>query len=406
MNLAQRLTIIIFFTCCICLPNLSSWAEADTNAKPVPVQDTFATASPFDATGLTVRPGETAEEILLRAHNYDPGAVLMTAIGYERGIGGFPKDHGLAIGWFIAADNMGLQGVSALSNLTIRDETGWPAPENICANARHSPFAPLLKQADLLDIEYLCTKTIPVSTDVEKFYAAKPARQKKTIDLLRVGSGRRLSREEYQKLSDDLDVHKPKPPLFFYAATTHDWESETPDWRPERMISFFSYNKEVNDKERRAGTLFLLQHFNTDPEVALELFHKAHMGDPGAIRAMAMNYYTGEQGFPCVQLLSERWINIGGYQGDPQAMEVAASLGIERGLSGEEWLFAAGEFGSERAKALSTTVMQTTSIILGCTVDELQKRGMTLAERIRKHIAEPGQQQYVPVPQQDTEKPQ
>ena len=102
-----------------------------------------------------------------------------------------------------------------------------------------------------------------------------------------------------------------------------------------------------------------------------------------------------------MQLLSGRWIAIGSYNGDPLAMETAAALAIERGVSGEEWLFAAGEFGSERAKALSASMMQTSSKILGCTVEELQERGEALSERIRNNMAESGQLQSTPIPQQN-----
>ena len=398
-----RFTIVAFLACCACLLSLSSWALAITNEKPIPAQDSPVIPSPFDATGLTARPGETAEEILLRAHNYDPGAVAMASIGYAKGIGGFPKDHNLAAAWAGLASNMNMQSVSALSNLVINEETGETSSDRLCGEAQHSPFVPLFKQAGILDVERLCVTTVPEGDWLKDLYAWSAAQNKRIIELLRTGAERRLSSEEYQKLFGSTADCVTKPPLLFYAATTHDWESETPDWRLERMLSFFSNTHCADDKIETAATLLLLQYFNTEPEAVLELFRKAHQGDPAAIRTMAMNYYTGEQGFPCMKFLSERWTTISAWRGDPRAMEMMAAFAIGDASDGAAvWLVAAGEFGSERAKSLSVDVMQAASKLFPHTVDELQKRGMALAERIRKRMAESGQQQNTTVQQQGT----
>ena len=53
-------------------------------------------SNPFAATGLLAHPDETAEEILIRAHNQDGDAVPLVVAGYTMGIGGFPQDSFLA----------------------------------------------------------------------------------------------------------------------------------------------------------------------------------------------------------------------------------------------------------------------------------------------------------------------
>ena len=410
MTLAQfRLTKVAFLACYICLFSLSPWALAATNEKSISAHDSPVTASPFDATGLTARPGETAEEILLRAHGYDPGAVAMTITGYAKGIGGFPKSSLLASGWAYTASDMGMRSTSIFAELAIDRPLDWRSARE-CADALQSPFVSAFKQANILDVAAVCIPSLPAKPKDPGFYARRGEANLtngRTITLLRKAAAGKANAEECEELPRNFSAEHAKPILFFYAATTHDWERETPDWQPERLISFIQ--KSTCPQWEKTAETFLLQHFSADKPSALELFRKAHNGDPAAMRIMAINYYTGGQNFPNARFLAEMWIFFGAMQGDSGSMELKAVLETGGRSTAKEagmWMDAAARFGDESTRATAEAYIRALETPdQSLTEAIMREAGSKLAQHIRDVMAESGQQHNTTVPDRDTENP-
>lgn len=369
-------------------------------------------ASSFARTGLLAHPGETAEEILLRAHELDTGAIALAVAGYGKGIGGFPKFRAAATSWSVLASRMGLSQSAAFLFL-MRD--GGDAPEEgesaewlaACEYGRTSRLAPLFKAAGIFDIERECERLLVFKKKDaawEKEYEAELADWRSTAEESRayISRARRLVSQQLTAEDeaafdrgdfDSLDF------LFFYAATTHDPERESPDWRAEKLLSFLrarkKENSDVSRELERGAMLALMRRLGADAAPALDLIRRTHEGNAEAARAMGMDYLNGDMRFPLSSQLANVWLRYGAMAGDARCMELRAMQLYAAGDGRYAWIWAklASEYGDKDMQRRVGEILQAVE-------QDIQSDGVEarqkLLEETRKLISEQKAREKLP----------
>lgn len=305
---------------------------------------------PFAATGLTLRPDESAEEILLRAHMGDTGAIGLAVAGYSFGIGGFPYAPELARHWI-----WGLTVIDApqaahyfqlftFAGKKLSDEEKGSVLA-YCDISEECPLGPLFNEAGIFDAPGFCaslTENQPYDLRYQESYnqifELMPPEESRYFNL---GYGGYVSHVhttakkpggyiEYSRKTLRGMVAKPAskvtqyklfaPPelrgferyLVFFAATTHDIETGPSDWSDERLAEFISLQREsapaLSPSERdEIGSLTLKDLLAVaesmmenrrefDTERALKIIRRAHSGDPNAACELAELYENN----PCL----------------------------------------------------------------------------------------------------------
>ena len=349
--------------------------------------------SPFARTGLLAHPGETAEEILLRAHELDAGAIALTVAGYSKGIGGFPEFRAAATSWSVLASRMGLSQSAAFLFL-MRDSGDAPQDNEsaewlaTCEYGKTSRFSPLFKEAGIFDIERECHRLLSFKRKDaawEKEYQAELADWRSTaeesgayISRARRLVSQQLTAEDETAFDrsdfDNLDF------FFFYAATTHDPEREPPDWRADRLLRFLRERKKENsDASReleRGAMLALMRRLGADASPALDAIRRTHSDNAGAARVMGMNYLNGGMNFPLSSHLANVWLRYGAMAGDARCMELRAVQLYVVGDGRYAWIWAklAFEYGDEDMQQRVGEILQAVEQNLSPdTIDARQK---------------------------------
>jgi hypothetical protein len=132
----------------------------------------------------------------------------------------------------------------------------------------------------------------------------------------------------------------------FYAATTHDPESESPDWSDTRLMDLLDQSKKKSlFWLRSAIEKAIVRHATFDPSLPLDIIRRAHAGENDAMLAMARNYVGGEMGFPQSLGLSFYWLLRSAHTGSSMGRVLAASMVYHWGYSPiKAWI------GAERAR--------------------------------------------------------
>ena len=367
--------------------------------------------SPLAATGLLVRPDESAEEILLRAHKQEATAMALAATGYAKGIGGFPQDSFLAMHWAKRLGYLGDLDAFALMSLPFWSE--YPSfyadlgrRLASCALARKSPLAEPFKQAGFIDIDLICD-------GLEKEKAKAPnweASSRQWLNAAKYGKellagivtaarelrDRPATPEERERIGNIVNV-APIDSVFFYAATTHDLMKDRPDWSAQRLLSFFAAQQTAKKGEGAAGPLPMLlavlpgaiaEKMNDNPEQALSLIRAAHTAPPvsvspaavAAIRAMSRHYQNGTLGFVKDSVLARYWLTYAAVEEDPGSMALSSVEAFADNNLAESWAWArsAGQAktASPQTKSLAQYMLQQMEAIGG---EDIRKEGIFYA---------------------------
>lgn len=289
------------------------------------VADAEPVLHPFAQTGLTARPDESAEEILLRAHEGDARAISLVVAGYSMGVGGFPRWINLAEQWTEYAFKLGAVQTSSFCRLLTNDKTTQKkryekdsAAQVPCEFVEGSPLIPGFREAGLFDAEKLCARILgdrqgellpawkTLYEDQKRVISGQAAQTKADVKLMRELVARPITREELVDLLA-RNWAQSREKLVFFAATTHDIEAGTPDWKNERVESFIRVQREgpfyPAGKEGAASSgvsvvelvktaeAMLNRRENFNREAALELVRNAHAGDAQAAFDLA-GYYN------------------------------------------------------------------------------------------------------------------
>ena len=296
----------------------------------------MVTTSPFAFTGLTS--DETAEEILLRAHRLDTRAMILASSGYILGIGGFPEDTNLAYIWLGDLPFFGLDPerdfllAMQLSREDQQRENIGEIYPRMCALGRESFLVEPFRQAGLFDFSAYCDALsaqlgpVPPLDDKERDDIAGIALfANMTKELSRALTKRPLNKDDYAFLLGDMFTNYNNLSLW-YAATSHDPATQSPDWQARRLLSFLEHNGALNIKEVPPETVrhYLFNQLSHDPALTGEIIRRAHAGDVPAMREMAAAYGNGSRAFPKNQSLADAWLDRAARHGDALSMLLLA----------------------------------------------------------------------------------
>ncbi len=359
---------------CLCL--MSPATHAADQTRPL---------SPFAATGLLAYPGETAEEILVRAHRLDIRAIFLAATGYNQGLGGFPKSRYLATVWGVQLTYLGAAEFLSAATLQL-----WPemqlAPENLpqrladCALARETPWFDLFASVGVFDAKTLCASWEKEDRRPgwEEAYERRIQERKslkdaarKTMALMRELRLRPATVADMEYLRDNglaleiarfRDAAGQEPDqdivartLLFYAVTTHDPDKEAPDWSPNRLLEFIDTQYKAiisgNTVDDLPGLAALVaaggEAFRTGmysrikpPPGITGLIRAAHDGNLGAAHIMADTYRGGGSGFIKDATLANAWLQHTALGGNTHCMLLLAADQLAAGGSVVPWAWA------------------------------------------------------------------
>ena len=332
-------------------------ACAPKNAETIVLQE----HNPFAAMGLLAHPGETAEEILLRAHAYEPRAKATVSIGYLYGIGGFPQNDTLASLWGDSflwvrpvpyTDDL----LYLMRNANTRRST--TAILEHCYTAQKSDLAPLLKEAGLFDVESWCAQTdasfSSYSPDTKGTAADGMIEYLGQMRTLIVELfDRAMTKREEEFLTVQAHLHERL--LVDYIATGGKEDVVvSPKERTgnflrfiaQRKRAYFSHDASPASEGDTLHTiavngLMSMQSGQVYVPHALEIIRKAHSGDPEAALQMSENYRTGAMGFIVNPALAAFWMKSSLETGNSSALDYTALYTYARSsplLMSNAWL--------------------------------------------------------------------
>lgn len=311
---------------------------------------------PFAATGLTAHKNETAGQILLRANAGDARAAILLVAGYENGQGGFPRSSALSQAWAKHLHHLGAVDTFSFATLYL----GRVEPkilERHCEAALNSPAAAAFKKSGLFDAEALCAELQKGLTPMDRhkkpeamttFKMVKKERDE-LVALARAIEKRQATRKEQITLCELGAAFSPETVLF-YAATSHEIESEAPDWNNERLSRFLasmskslSYTDEKPAKGKKKlptpGEIVdigedILKRRSVEwwyPEGDLDTVLKAHAGDREAALTIAVRHKEGDNDFPKDRALYLAWLEHAALHGSIQSMAALAAELVDDG---------------------------------------------------------------------------
>lgn len=299
------------------------YAASNVSTATPPAMTDF----PFDATGLTAHPHETAEEILARAHQGDARATILVIVGYLQGIGGFPQDNDLATNFFdIAMQFLFVDAIvfTHLADYPSNQLTDMKLASRLrsCDYLQNNAVLETLRVNNLFNPAPLCVKWKGVAESrpkvIEIAYNKKlkgeVALQQEFVEIvkeLRQIQVDSFTEKEHNLLKKAEKYFHPKV-ILFYTVTSHNPETEAPQWNLPRLLGLrntLRKRKEPSVKayaeEAEALLLFKLTDDNT---IAEGIIKAAHTGDVKAMRKLSQLYYTGEMGFPPSKKLAITWL--------------------------------------------------------------------------------------------------
>ncbi len=313
--------------------------------------------NPLAAMGLLTRSGETVEEILLRAHAYDPKARAAAAVGYMLGIGGFPEDQDIALGWYAGTVRMPYtdQLFIAMRNALQGNSTNPLDIHELCYDAQRSFAAPLFKEAGLFDVESWCAReNAPNPPYMPDQYGTYSDRTEKSYSTVRQLLAELIDRTMTAEDADSLRIYTYSDYKNFitrYIATAgkeDDMMSQKD--RMRNLMRFIAQRRAEPDsgpdafKESKllhdfaVDALMTMKSGPNDDSVALELIRRAHAGDLAAMRHISENYRIGAMGFDRNSLLSFFWLKRGAETGDRSFVDTLPIWSYAEASAGEAWL--------------------------------------------------------------------
>ena len=290
--------------------------------------DTRNNENPFAATGLLAYPGETAEEILLRAHSMDSGAATLVVTGYILGIGGFPKDGRLADFYYYLDGPTGYYTTVFFDLMSFHNGCNdfWNPTPYRCAEARRSFAAPLLKQAGLFDLDSVCASIgyAEGASDLD-LGEHDDLLQERIIELAK----RPMNRQDVEFFKKLYHYNDIETFLGYYIATGGNREASIQE-KQFNLLQFIAQRRvdplpeSIKLLDAATETLMRISSDGVFSSVVLEVVHKAHLGDPVAARQMAENYRTGTMGFPKKSSMVYAWLDRAFSAGDRKALDSLA----------------------------------------------------------------------------------
>lgn len=298
-----------------------------------------AEISPFVGTGLLSRPDETAGEILLRAHQFDVEAMVLTVVGYSRGVGGFPKEPLLASVWVNVVESLGVLETGFFVQLLYWEDRAIDGTERIpepilsdyCTSLRNNDLASRFQQAKIFNIEKTCGRSgqeerSELHTELAVSSQEKALRTQEIMRLVRDLRSRQATSSDLDRLEGFSDKV-----LLFFAATTHNPATESPDWSTEHLLNFmnaqrmhmpfiFSSEPPTNTSARmepllRCISRAVMKRHGEEPDRTLYDIERAHSGDSEAVNAIIRYYREGSFSF-IEGMLEESWMRYAALRGD------------------------------------------------------------------------------------------
>ncbi len=329
----------------LCLLVFCLTACANKHTEPIALPEPH----PFAATGLLAHPGETAEEILVRAHTYDSEAVALAATGYLFGISGFPQDENLALSWY----GVGAVQMPHLMGLfdIMRSETfgsGLEALPEQCYDAQRSVLAPLFKNAGIFDVEARCAHTKTFTSPYIPDRAGSPAeikteRNNTLRNLLAKAIDRPLTRQDTEFLKGFLSQYN-KNLLVNYIGAGGKKGFVSAEERNRNLLRFIARRKTESFPESKTLHDFAVQGLmfmnfgQASVPFFLDVIRKAHAGDSAAMLHMVENYRTGAMGFCVNPNLSISWMQHAAKTGDGKAWNALSLWYYVDSFMGYAWL--------------------------------------------------------------------
>ncbi|MDR2572986.1 MAG: hypothetical protein LBC94_01350 [Desulfovibrio sp.] len=333
----------------------------------------------FEETGLLAHPGETAAQILLRAHKRAPGTMFLAALGYIWGVCGFPPNIFMATYWIKELEYFGDQATAGLFIVLLWkkyefDEMFLGDALGGCVLARKSPYLNALKSTGF-EFEKICSKAEETKLnfpdweiDYRKYMTRKEKTKKQGLAfaaLMRELRSRPATLDEQDKIKRFARNHSDM--LLFFAATTHDPGKEIPDWSADRLTDFLTVQREQLEKERQAGkqemrpefiallhetAALLARRLQGVPDNVDTLIRNAHLGDVPSIRRVAEHYANGTAGFIKSEDFSICWLQVAAMYGDCEAALISAVQLYAQGNLSQAWAWASTLLSYEELDAI------------------------------------------------------
>lgn len=333
----------------LCAALLFSHSTAQAQASPKKEPS-------FAATGLLAFPGETAEEILFRAHTYDNGAMILASLGYLKGMHGFPQDVALSLAWSRLLATVGNVEAYTLTSFLGMDELAEVDESEtlmmLCLTVKGNPLIGILQDAGIADIEGRCARLEKESAPDVMAEAAEKSRALRqrveqaaydALTLMRALRTRKATPADCKQL-EELALVFPSRTLLFFAATTHDPASEKADPSQERLMNFVaSQGTDILSGELASlfdAVPYVLPYLNSSSPVLQETVRQAHAGKPSATRMLAESYRCGVHGAPQFGELHQAWLQHAAFAGDSSSMLSLITLFLSYENTPVSWAWA------------------------------------------------------------------
>ena len=321
---------------------------------------------------------ESAEAVLLRAHGGDTRAMALAVAGYELGAGGFPKDRRLALSWAMTVEDWGAPRMSFfLRAFCQRDRPPVADPQGLlvaeCEAGRKSSLAAPFRQAGLFDIEALAStlallreqwsgedqRTYREFMDDGAAFGRDTAAFVAKLRGFTTGEADEESLKGLRRWGEDSYSRR----WLFFMATTHDPESQGPDWNDDRLLDFVRLHRrhELGASELALRSITARLLFDSSP--VLETARKAHAGDIPAMRSMVGIYAGGETGVAGAHLVRRGWLERAATMGDAISMLALAYELLDSPFpvtraDGAEWAARAAKHGDAEVRARAERVVE------------------------------------------------
>lgn len=314
-------------------------------------------ASPFDSGGLSSELQESAETILLKAHNFDPDAIGLAIVGYKTGTEGFLQDDFLADYWYLFLSRIAAPPTrDALMMAYV-----YPLTDDKRATlmarytvAMKDPWADEMKKVDLLDLAKKMEEATPANTaqhaewkkkteESEVFQQRWQHSRAAERKMMRALSQRKATTKERQALErmtwdkDELYIN------LFYAGTDENVENQSPpSFNAEKYFAFLHHNRHsISTLPSNDAEEFFKKRMLMDTDAIAATIRKAHAGDPEAMYEMSRNYASGDNAFIHDTRLSVQWLYLCSYRGAARCqVALAFELSNRDNYRDEAWAWA------------------------------------------------------------------
>ena len=182
----------------------------------------------------------------------------------------------------------------------------------------------------------------------------------------------------------------------FWAATTHDPNKEPPDWNTQRALNLMEERRKIDARSwwPKAASDALTEWLLFDPAPVKETIRRAHQGDMVAMRRMAKNYLTAEDGFPWQENVAVIWLENAAYRGDAVSMAALAiddynvSRDLDRDACGWGWTVLAQEYGDGRVREVGVWLQEQLEARMQPQTTEKARQLLEEYRRLMRSLAE------------------